>query len=121
MAACGDYFVSRRLPTSIRCKAYSEPPIHDCGSYITTLGPGTYFGPVECVEYSPLFITVLVRGYWINVSRWRADGSSVQFAHRVPRSEVDMWRAHGWQDYEPSNALALVSPVADPSGPVLGD
>ena len=71
MAAVGDYFRSKRLPTKVRVKAYSEPP-GGGGYYLTTLEPGTYFGPAERVVENHGFVTVLVRGFWMNVGKHKA-------------------------------------------------
>ena len=99
MASVGDYFRCRCLPTSVRVKAYSEPP-GGAGHYLTTLAPGTYFGPVEMVIQNHGFITVLVRGYWMNVGKFDGDdpmGRYVSFAFVVSPRDVRSWEKFGWQ------------------------
>ena len=100
MAAVGDYFRSRCLPTTVRVNAYSEPP--GCGGYyLATLEPGTYFGPAERVVQNHGFITVLVRGFWLNVGKFDGRGAYIRyvpFAYEVPRREVRSWKTRGWHD-----------------------
>ena len=80
----------------MRCKAYTLPPPH--GVYICTLHPGTCFGPVEEVVRSPLFVTVLVRGFWINVMRSSTSGY-VLFADKLPEDILRQWRERGWRNH----------------------
>ena len=105
----GTYFVTPKFWSSIRCKAYTEPPLPDCaGSYITTLASGTYFGPAEEIVTTKTFVTILVRGYWINVWRindfprltgpWTFSDLGTAFARHVPKETVASWRARGWRD-----------------------
>ena len=101
MANLGAYFRSRQLPTSIRVKAYSQPPAGRGGRYLATLDPGTYFGPAEAVIETDLYTAVLVRGFWMNVAAKESDGVrwwTRAFAYRVPESEVQRWRMDGWRD-----------------------
>ena len=109
----GDYFVTKSGQTTIRCKAYTAPPVEGDGRtphrYITTMAPGTYFGPVEEVVQTSAFTTVLVRGYWVNVWRvnaprgpipgvWDPADLGVLFATPVPPWTVASWRRRGWRD-----------------------
>ena len=94
--APGHYLVTKQLPTAIRCKAYTHPLVNGGGEYITTIDPGTTIGPVEEVRFTGQFLSVLIRGYWINV--WAADRGGVMFAYRVPEGIVRGWRARGWRD-----------------------
>ena len=89
----GIYYRTREMPTGIRCKAYTKPPSAGDGVYITTISPGTYLGPVECVDFSEHFTTILVRGYWINVR-----GYGVHYADLVPFWRVEAWYRQGWRD-----------------------
>ena len=88
----GSYWQSKALPTRIRCKAYDAPP-RVRGTYRTTIEPSTTLGPVEAVEHRGDFVTILVRGYWINV--WK---NGIPFAFAVCPDVVDEWRSNGWQD-----------------------
>ena len=93
----GQYWRTREHET-IRCKAYSGPPSArgGCGGdYICTIEPGTTLGPVETWLSTCAFLTILVRGYWINV--W-SGANRCYFAHSVPWHEVQAWRARGWVD-----------------------
>ena len=102
----GDYFRTRGGYTSIRCKAYKVPPWRrhrPRDNYITTIAPGTYLGPVEEFGYSPWFVTIQVRGYWINV--WGAEypysDYRYHFADRVAPDNVAQWEANGWYHIHP--------------------
>ena len=88
----GSYWQSKALPTKIRCKAYDAPP-RVRGTCLTTIEPSTTLGPVEAVEHWGDFVTILVRGYWINV--WN---NNIPFAFAVCPDVVDEWRSNGWQD-----------------------
>ena len=96
MAAVGDYFRSRCVPTHVRVRAYSAPP--PLGHLLATLEPGTYFGPVEAVNQTDLFITVLVRGFWMNVAKRHRSGTYLTwFAFKVSDAEIEVWERKGWQ------------------------
>ena len=104
----GDYVVTKKLPTRIRCKAYDNPPPY--GNLICVMEPETYLGPVERVCHSDEFTTIQVRGYWINV--WSArDSGGVLFAYQVPRIVQDSWYEQGWVDDRSLAHAAL--PTAD--------
>ena len=90
----GTYFVTKPLPTKIRCKAYDMPVMFG-GEHICTFDPGTYLGPVEAFTSTPDFMTICVRGYWINV--W---GFGQPYARLVDWTEVEAWRLQGWQECE---------------------
>ena len=85
-----------------RCKAYTAPPLLGAGGQkICTIQPGVTLGPVENWVSTPQYVTILVRGYWINV--WCSSsprGNAVFFAHPVPVREVEGWKRHGWVDYD---------------------
>ena len=87
----GQYFLCRPLPTHIRCKAYDQPP--DAGSYITSLEPGTYLGPVDNFSHCDAYASICVGGYWVNV--WCR---GVDFTYGVEEAEVLRWKARGWTD-----------------------
>ena len=94
--AHGDYLLTKPAPTAIVCKAYDQP--FPAGSYITRIASGTYLGPVEEFLHTPTFVTVLVKGYYINI--WRRKPSStrgVTFAAVVAKPFVDSWIRAGWQ------------------------
>ena len=94
--ARGDYVRTKPPPTRIRCKGYSAPP--DVGGiHLGTCAPGTYLGPVEEVTSGRGFITILVRGWWINVSSDEG-GRRVHFATRVQPRERSAWARAGWYD-----------------------
>ena len=107
--ARGSYFKTPGARSRIRCKAYTEPPLEGCaGSLITTMAPGTYFGPVESVVQTEMFASVLVRGYWINIWRrgapprepwgWGFEDEGVCFALEIPSETIASWRNRGWRD-----------------------
>ena len=100
----GQYYRTRSSPTGPVCKAYTGPPRD--GDWITNLAKGTYVGPVELWLDAPMYATICVRGYWINV--WKAkrlgglmsthrlyDGDT--FADAVPDDEVQGWIDRGWR------------------------
>ena len=88
---------TKPLPTLIRCKAYTAPP-NSGGRYICTIEPSTYLGPVERVLVSNVFVTILVRGYWINVWKARVGGFGNSFAYLVDEDLLFSWHLRGWQD-----------------------
>ena len=94
--AVGDYYRTRGGHTRIRCKGYSAPPTVG-GRWLGTCAPGTYLGPVEEFVSGCGFVTILVRGWWINISS-EEGGRLVHFAYRVPPHEVLAWRRAGWYD-----------------------
>ena len=80
----GDMYQTPSVRSSIRCKVYSAPP--PMGTYIGTLGPEEFFGPVLEWQASDRFVSVRTEAGWINI--WacrRAAGSGTLFAHIVGR------------------------------------
>ena len=66
LPAVGDYYQAKRAPTQIRCKGYTapyDPETRSGGTYLGTMCPGTYFGPVEEYLLTDVFVAVLVRGW----------------------------------------------------------
>ena len=92
--APGDYFLTNRYGRSC-CRAYTAPPAIR-GRLICSITQGTYLGPVNQVEVSAIFVTIEVRGYWINV--WAAEGNA-HFARKVPQRTVDSWVHRGWHHW----------------------
>ena len=90
----GDYFRTRPPPTRVRCRAYTAPP--NRGGLICSITPGTTLGPVEASVHSGQFVTIMVRGWWVNV--WSAERGGVNFAYRCEDAEVADWHFHGWLD-----------------------
>ena len=100
----GNYCQCKPLPTRIRCKAYDVPPsvgIRSGKDPHTVMKPGEYLGPVEEMEHTPTFVSILVKGYWINI--WRADGKGIKakgkgvdFASIVDEVTVARWVLNGW-------------------------
>ena len=91
-----DYFLTKPVPTNICCKAYVNPPsVEDRYGYILTIAPGTYLGPVEEVEHTHRFVTIRVKGYWINV--WTSERGGKHFAKAVNKATVDQWTRRGWK------------------------
>ena len=90
----GDY-VRTNIGGLSRCKAYDAPP-RVLGNYICTIDQGTYLGPIRDIELSNSHLTILVRGYWINI--WSADNNA-HFARKVDRAEIQEWAARGWQHW----------------------
>ena len=89
----GEYVITRNDGTTARCKAYDAPcPF---GIYICTIDPGTMLGPIEEVLDVGDYVTILVRGYYINV--WAAS-NQYSFAFKVPSSTMSWYRSLGWQD-----------------------
>ena len=93
----GQYWMTRPAPTRVVCKGYSRPPSQG-GRHLVTIERGTYVGPVEQVEITWQFTTILVRGMWINV--WGQVGTEpgVFYAYLVSESEVQEWYRQGWVD-----------------------
>ena len=88
----GDYFQTKWWGRS-RCKAYTAPPSTAGGRYICTLAQETFLGTVISYELNGRYLSIEVRGYWINV--W--DGwNQASFAHGVSRQEVESWEQMGW-------------------------
>ena len=57
------------------------------------IAPGTCIGPVEDCESSREFVTIRVRGYWINVWRahcymFRGEGTGTAYTHKVHPATV---------------------------------
>ena len=97
----GQYWVTRsEKNTKIRCKAYTAPPLPGAGGCeICVIQPGTSLGPVANWVSTPRYVTILVRGYWINV--WCSSsprGNAVFFARPVPVRVVEAWKLRGWVD-----------------------
>ena len=110
----GNYVYTKPLPTRIRCKAYDSPPVFDQdgtliggGNYICTIDPGTFLGPVEWIMETHGYSTILVRGYWINISHRRT-----VFAKLVREEDVMIWEDNGWE-HDP---IPPVSDMAAPAG-----
>ena len=61
----GDYYLTNPWGCSV-CRAYDMPPSLR-GKKICTIAKGTYLGPVTTVESTKDFVTIEVRGYWINI------------------------------------------------------
>ena len=89
--AAGDYYLTNHSGRSV-CKAYTAPP-RIGGKYICTIAKGTYLGPVTAVEITVDFVTIEVRGYWINI--W-SKINNAYFARRVRRVCVQHWVQCGW-------------------------
>jgi len=87
----GDYFFTNPSGRSV-CKAYTAPP-RIRGQYICTIAKGTYLGPVTAVESTADYVTIEVRGYWINIY---AKINNAHFARRVRRICVQHWVQWGW-------------------------
>ena len=99
MAAVGDYFKTHGATAASRVKAYSAPPLPPAsGRYLTTLSPDTVIGPLELVLDTGEFVSVLVKGYWMNLAKSTSDGHEAWFARRVPDHTVQRWRRNGWRD-----------------------
>ena len=96
----GDYFRTNPGGRSV-CKAYTAPPSIR-GHCICQLAKGIYIGPVSQVEISADFVTIEVRGYWINV--WSAV-CNAHFAEKVPQQTVDYWVHCGWQHEWPRRGV----------------
>ena len=91
------YWLTKPMPTKIRCKAYTEP--YPDGEYIATIEPGTYLGPVETFLDDDKYIAIRVNGWWINVQRnYPSINSATMFAFPVPQNTVNEWRRLGWRD-----------------------
>ena len=102
----GDYYMTRKPPTTIRAKAYVDPPsARRTGlQSVWTYPCGSIIGPVHEVEVSKYYVTVRVpdpcdwgRLVWVNVT-FRKDAAlyDVQFATRVPQWVVRDWVSQGW-------------------------
>ena len=109
LPAVGDYYQAKRAPTKIRCQGYTapyDPETRSGGTYLGTMGPGTYFGPVEEYLLTDVFVAVLVRGWWINV--WKAaDGGfpETHFAFKIPEVVVNGWKRRGWYDEKQEDVI----------------
>ena len=67
-AKIGSWWLTMHAPTPIRCKGYSMwPGTKPIGTYWRTIDAGTYIGPVTAVKVGPTYVTIFVRGWWINV------------------------------------------------------
>ena len=99
MVAVGNYYRTGGGLPSDRVKAYTLPPLPGApGQYICTLGNGITIGPVERVFESRVYISVLVRGYWMNLAKIGRDGTQYWFAMKVHDQEVQQWKANGWRE-----------------------
>ena len=93
------------------CRAWLTPPSMRASSLLPVhLPSGMFLGPVQEIEHTNRFTSVLVpisEGAeapflaWVNI--WSSRNASnvrrgVAFAHIVPRSETDEWRRWGWGD-----------------------
>ena len=91
------YWLTKPMPTKIRCKAYTVP--YPDGKFRATFEPGTYLGPVETVLEDDKYIAILVGGWWINVQlKDPSIGTPTKFAFPVPQKTVNEWRSLGWRD-----------------------
>ena len=117
----GGYVQTKRHPTRIRCKAYTAPPVGDGGDLITTILPGTSLGPIQDVQQTPLFVTIQVKGWWINI--WRSRNSvthnlGINYATVYEQADIDDWERHGWR-HAATGQPEPTSPVdADPPPPL---
>ena len=100
----GGYVQTKRHPTRIRCKAYTAPPGGDGGDLITTIDPGTSLGPIEDVQHTSLFVTIMVKGWWINIWHWRnnphelmTNNIGINYATVYEQADIDEWEQHGWR------------------------
>ena len=92
----GDYLLTKPAPTTIVCKAYDQP--FPAGTYITSISPGTSLGPVEEFLHTETFVSVLIKGYWINIwHRNRGSSRGVDFAAVIAKPIVESWIRAGWQ------------------------
>ena len=103
----GDYVRTRVAPTKTVGRAYTAPPdvrhrtleLRGGGAHIVTIAPGTYLGPIEDFAISGRFLSILVRGYWVNIWIRPMHGErGATIACKAPAWEVEEWRANGWQD-----------------------
>ena len=60
----------------------------------------TYIGPVTEVKGTAMYVSVLVKGWWIDVwIRTRGNnGLGAMFANQVTETERQAWRDRGWRD-----------------------
>ena len=101
--AIGEYYRTKPRWQRTRCVAYDAPPYD--GRKLATLAPNTVVGPVENHLSTDDFVTICVRGWWINI--WAAKDMrrpqitypyGCKFARRVPDWEVRHWRSRGWRE-----------------------
>ena len=105
----GGYYRTKGGKTRTRCKAYRTPPSHRLLGppailhEICTIKRGAYLGPVEEFEITSEFVTILVRGYWINVWGYAEEDPELlighHYAYPVPWQEVRRWYRRGWKDH----------------------
>ena len=86
----GDWYQSKKAPTRICCKEYTNPPGDPVrGECVLFLPPGTWFGPVHEVQNKVYgeFVAVKVPSHilpdtlvWINI-----ENEGTRFAERGPR------------------------------------
>ena len=83
-----------------RCTGYSEPPgTRPAGRYLGEIPPNTYIGPVTEVKVNAMYVTILVKGWWIDVwERTNEEGLGTYFATQVSETERQAWRDRGWRD-----------------------
>ena len=93
----GDYVRTAGGHTLIRCRAYRCPPPFGGRSH-TTIAPGTFLGPVACFQNAPDFVTIEVRGYWVNIWKAKHPGSEhgISFAKISEKRELQKWEERGW-------------------------
>ena len=92
----GNYFRTPPRHSRKQCRAYDAPPFD--GRLLCTIAPDTTLGPVENYYESWRFVSICVRGYWMNVWGMGDSGRYVNFAYRVSDTEVANWKRRGWQD-----------------------
>ena len=77
--------------------------------------PGTTVGPVEAIEDSDEFRTVLVQGHWVNI--WsRRYGKIIHgtVSHEVVQGWIDRgWRSGEPEPTAPQTALTDLAPQTD--------
>ena len=83
-----------------RCAGYSEPPgTRQAGRYLGEIPPNTYIGPVTEIKVNAMYVTILVKGWWIDVwERTNEEGLGTYFATQVSETERQAWRDRGWRD-----------------------
>ena len=99
-AKIGSWWRTMPAPWIIRCEGYSEPPgTKHAGRCLGTIPADTYIGPVTKVKVSARHVTILVKGWWIDVwERTNEEGLGTYFATQVSETERQAWRDRGWRD-----------------------
>ena len=76
-------------------QGYDAPPRWG-GRRLGWVAEGTCLGPIRRVEHTHCHVSVLVRGWWLNV--WTSKGYGTMTIVPVPECEVSEWKERGWQD-----------------------